>query len=59
MSSTKERAHDRGEKDASSDKGYNAPHGILFEAFSKQAREDNDAYRKGYENTKNQKEGKK
>lgn len=61
-SEKKQELHDRGEKDASREKGYNTPYGIGYELIfgwgkneSKKISESNAAYRAGYLNTKNQK----
>ena len=57
--STQKNSKEAGEKAASEGTGFNPRHGILISSFSKEARDDNKAYRNGYENTKAQKEGKK
>lgn len=58
--SNKEQYHNKGEQDRSEGKGYNPPHGILGELVTwsdsdmEKYREENAAYREGWQNTDKQ-----
>ena len=52
-------AHNQGEKDAAEVSGYNPPHGWVESNFSAAAgafKDENDAYNKGWENGKKQRD---
>lgn len=57
----KTRHHNKGQADASGDKGYKPPHGMVEELLfgwgdsGKKMAEDNTAYKEGYEHAKSKK----
>ena len=61
MSSThKEHYHNKGEQDRAEEKGYNPPHGVIDDLTTwsstgmEKNREENQAYRQGWENAEKQ-----
>ena len=62
MSDNKQYYHDEGEQDAAEDKDYNPPHGVVDSLITwdkdemERHREENEAYEKGWDNAKEQKQ---